>query len=191
MNEYKKLPMVALTNVDKMLQPAWAEPLGLNANASEILTDFRVTRPFMVEQSITIPTAKELMARAHVRLQLVIDPDEHFKGVITLADMLSVKVMQARERTGLEIHELSVVDVMTPRADLHGIDIHLFNHATIGDILVTMQSFGDQHLLVLDEAADCIRGIVSSSDIARALHEPVYIAERASTFSDIYQAVRG
>lgn len=191
MNEHRILPTAALTGVEEILQPALSETMGLTTCAREILTDFKVARPLMIEQSTPVAIAKELMTRAHVRLRLVIDREERFKGIITLADLVSVKVMRAQGRTGLGVNELSVADVMTHRKDLHGIDIRQFSHATIGDILVTMKTFGDQHVLVLDSEKSCICGLVSSSDIARALHETVYIPERATSFSDIYQAVRG
>jgi CBS-domain-containing membrane protein len=190
MEEHKRLPAESLTNVDQIQRPAPKSSVNAFSPAMELLTDFEISRPHMIEQSITVATAKGLMTSTHVRLNLVIDKDERFKGVVTLADLVSIKVMQAKEKTGLAMEELSVGEVMTRKDSLHAIDIRQFHHATIGDILLTMKSFGDQHVLVLDSARNSIRGIVSSSDIARALHESVYICERANSFADIYRAVR-
>jgi CBS domain-containing protein len=190
MEKHKILPTNPLTNIQKIQRPESKESLDLDSPAQEILTDFEVSRPLMIEQSVTIAAAKEMMSRAHVRLNLVIDKEEHFKGVVTAADLMSVKVIQARERTGLSVDDLTVDEVMTNKDSLHAIEIKQFQHATIGDILFTMKAFGDQHVLVLDSTRNCIRGIVSSSDIARVLHESVYISQRASSFADIYNAVR-
>jgi CBS domain containing-hemolysin-like protein len=99
--------------------------------------------------------------------------------------------MKAKASTGLAIDELTVGDVMTPKNSLHAIDIKQFSHASIGDLIETMKTFGEQHVLVVDSQQDCIRGIVSSSDIARCLHIPLLISERANSFSDVYLAVRG
>jgi len=126
-----------------------------------------------------------------VRLMLVIDSQESFKGVISLADLSSVKVMQSRAGTGLGVNELTIAELMTPRDALHAIDIQKVHRSSIGDIVATMRAFGDQHLLVLDSRHSRIRGIVSTTDISRRLHVSVDISERANSFSDIVRAVRG
>jgi CBS domain-containing protein len=191
MRDFRKLATTSVARINNILQPTADTDIDLSSSAMEILTDFRTARPLMIEQSTSVQVAKELMKRTHVRLKLVIDAQEHFKGVISLTDLVSIKVMKAKESTGLGIDELTVADVMTQKDALHAIDIRQFRQAKIGDILTTMQTFGDQHVLVVDNEANCICGIVSSSDIARSLHVPVYINERANSFSDIYHAVRG
>lgn len=190
MNDYKRLSTLSLADFVDIEQPENGLPHNAKSPATDVLTDFLRARPLMIEQSTSLETAREMMKRAHVRLKIVIDRDEHFKGLISLQDLLSVKVMQASERTGLSPAELTVEDVMTPRARLHAIDILQLQRASIGDLLLTMKSFGDQHVLVVDSTRRRIRGLVSSSDIARALHVPVDISERASSFAEIYSAVR-
>lgn len=191
MSEYKRLPTLPLSDIDTIQQPECETHIDMHSPARHVLTDFTRTRPFMIEQSTPLGTAREMMKRAHVRLKLVIDRDEQFRGLISFTDLLSVKVMQATEKSRLTPKELTVADVMTPRADLHAIDVQHFNHASIGDVLLTMKTYGDQHVLVVDDRKRCVCGIVSSSDIARALHVPVDISERACSFAQIYQAVRG
>lgn len=191
MNEHKRLPTLSLSMVEVIQRPESDRRIDLNSPAQEILTDFKYTQPFMIEQSTSLAIAREMMKRAHVRLKLVIDREERFRGLISLSDLLSVKVMQAAKKTGLGVDELTVADIMTSRSDLHAIDYRQIEHATIGDVLVTMKTFGDQHVLVVDSRKNCIRGIVSSSDIARTLQVAVDISERACSFAQIYQAVRG
>lgn len=190
MNKYKRLSTLTVTGFEDIERPEHEREHDPDSPATDVLTDFLLARPLMIEQSTPLSTAREMMKRAHVRLKLVIDRDENFKGLISLQDLLSVRVMQATERTGLNLAELTVADVMTPRARLHAIDIRDIQHAAIGDLLVTMKSFGDQHVLVVDSSRQRIRGIVSSSDIARTLHVPVDISERACSFAEIYEAVR-
>jgi CBS-domain-containing membrane protein len=190
MKEFKNLQTHGLQSIDQIQQPGEATNVDIYSSAMEILTDFSEQKPLMLEEQTSIEEAKAMMMRAHVRLKLVIDHEENFKGIITLADLVSIKVMRARERTGLALHDLVVGDIMTNKKSLRGIDIRELKHARIGDLLSTMQSVGEQHVLVVDSAKGCIRGVVSSSDIARRLHVPVFIAERANSFSDIYQAVR-
>lgn len=191
MKEFGRIPTESLSKINDILRPPSALTIDLYSSAQEVLTDFHLTQPLMIEQGTGIPAARELMKRSHVRLKLVIDSDEQFKGIISLADLMSVKVMRAREKTGLSLEELTVGDIMTPKSELHAIDSRQVRNASIGDLLYTMKSLGDQHVLVVDTDSCCISGIVSSSDIARRLHIPLYISERANSFSEIYQAVHG
>lgn len=144
MNKYKRLSTLTVTGFEDIERPEHEREHDPDSPATDVLTDFLLARPLMIEQSTPLSTAREMMKRAHVRLKLVIDRDENFKGLISLQDLLSVRVMQATERTGLNLAELTVADVMTPRARLHAIDIRDIQHAAIGDLLVTMKSFGDQ-----------------------------------------------
>jgi len=98
-------------------------------------------------------------------------------------------VTQAMDTTGLKREELTVSDVMTHKDTMQAIDFKDFSHARIGDIVSTMKRLGENHLLVVDSDEDTVRGIVSSSDIARRLHVSIYISERANSFSDIYNIV--
>jgi len=190
MNHYHKLATTALANIKSIDRPHQDEQLTLDSPAKEVLTDFRLRTPLMIEQSTPINDAIEMMNRSHVKQKLVIDAAESFCGVITLADLMSVKVARASEATGLTRKDLTVANVMTGRSSLHAIDIKALRSAKIGDILTTLKSFGDQHVLVIDLETDSVRGIISVTDIARALHDPVNINARANSFAEIVSAVR-
>jgi predicted transcriptional regulator len=190
-NEFKKVCTESLATIDEIQRPDSEENVDIYSPALEVMTDFSATRPLMIEQNTGILAAKELMQKIHVRLMLVIDSQESFKGVISLADLSSVKVMQSRAGTGLGVNELTVAELMTPRDALHAIDIQKVHRSNIGDIVSTMKAFGDQHMLVLDSRHSRIRGIISTTDISRRLHVSVDISERANSFSDIVRAVRG
>jgi len=189
MENFKNITTKNLMNIEKIRHPERHENIDLCSSALEIFTDFSQQQPFLLEQSVSIDAATELMKAAHVRLKLVIDNEEHFRGVISLADLLSVKVMKATDMTGLKRKDLTVADIMTHKDALHAIEMEEFRHARIGDVLQTMKHFGEQHVLVVDSVDLSIRGIVSSSDIVRSLHIPVRISERANSFSDIYKAI--
>ncbi len=191
MSSYHKLPTVALSSVVEIERPEHEATLNMDSPAREIFTDFLQQQPLLLEKSTPVDEAVELMKRTHVKLKLVIDSAEEFQGVISLADLQSVKVMKAAQAEGIARSELSVGKVMTPREKLHAIDTSTLLSANIGDLLTTMKDYGDQHVLVVDANKGKIRGLVSASDIARALHVPVKIAERANSFTEIYQAVKG
>lgn len=190
MNMYHKLGTVELANIELIDRPEQDETLDLNSPALEVFTDFTERTPLMLEQNTPIDEAVETMRRTHVKLKLVIDSAELFRGVISMADLLSVKVTRAAEATGLQRKDLTVAHVMSRRQDLHAIDLRAVKSARIGDILATMESFGDQHVLVIDRDRGSIRGIISATDIARGLHVPVTISGRANSFAEIVRAVK-
>lgn len=190
MSEFKHLKTVPLAAISRIEEPEVSVPVTVNSPETEVFTDFSVQQPFVLEHSNTIDEAEALMKKTHVRLKLVVEARDAFKGVVSLAGLLSVKVMQAVKRTGLERSELTVESLMTKKDGMLAIDITSLKAARIGDLLLTMQSFGDQHVLVVDGVGGSIRGLVSASDIARRLNVPVTISERAHSFAQIYQAVR-
>jgi len=189
MKEFKSITTTDLAHIEKIQHPDSHDNIDLYSPALEIFTDFNTQQPLLLEQSVGLDTATELMQKAHVRLKLVIDSEERFRGVISLADLLSVKVMKAADVTGLKREDLTVADIMTHKDALRAINIEEFRHARIGDILQTMKHFGEQHVLVVDSADQSIQGIISSSDIVRRLHVPVVISERANSFLEIYNTI--
>lgn len=190
MQTYKTLPTATLSDIGRIERPDRSRALTPDSPAMAVFTDFREQPPLLLEQSTPLEEAIELMKRTHEKLKLVIDSEETFRGLITLADLLSMKVMRASQATGLSRRELSVAEVMVPRSALHAVNYEDLAAARIGDLLSTMRDYGDRFVLVVDREARSIRGILSAGDIARGLHIPVQIGERANTFSDIYLAVR-
>lgn len=191
MPSFRKIRTLSTDSIMEIQQSADILIATLHSPAAEVFPDFTRQNPLMLEQTTTIADAREMMKRTHVKLKLVIDSNEAFQGVITLEDLMSAKVVQAMEKSGLSRFELMVKQVMTPRSALHAIDIRDFELASIGDIVATMQKYGDQHVLVVDMKRGSIRGIVSANDIARRMHVPIIINERANSFSDICRAVTG
>jgi CBS domain containing-hemolysin-like protein len=190
MTNFRKLKTTSLAEIVNIERPSRNTHATLDSPASEVFTDFTLQAPLMLEKSTTIEDAKALMAKTHVKLKLVIDSAESFLGVVTLADLVSVRVMRAMEKTGLRREDLTVADIMTPRKSMHAIDVVDIASAKIGDLLKTMEDFGDQHVLVVDAGHQQIRGLISATDIARCLHVPLQINERANSFSQIYETVR-
>ncbi|MFV8819052.1 CBS domain-containing protein [Haliea sp. E17] len=190
MINYKSLPTVSLKHVDRIERPDYSEPLTTESSALEVLLDFREQQPMMLESSTPLNEAIELMKRTHEKVKLVIDSEETFRGVISLADLLSVKVMKASQSTGMHHHELTVGDVMIPRNTLRAVEYTELCSARVGDLLSTMKNYGDRFVLVVDGKTNSLRGLIGSGAIARGLRIPILIGERANTFSDIYHAVR-
>jgi len=190
MREFKEIPTRPINDISGIQRPSGRSELTLYDSASEVFTDFEKQMPLMLEQSTNVDDAREIMKKSHVKLKLVIDSQESFRGLISLVDLMSSKVMRATEKTGLPRKDLTVANIMTPRSSLNAIEFKDFTSARIGDVLATMRKHGNQHVLVVDMHLRCLRGIVSVDDIARKMRVPIEISERANSFSDIYEAVK-
>jgi DeoR family transcriptional regulator, catabolite repression regulator len=186
---FKELRTISTAAIKQIEQPADHVTPSLNSRATEVFTDFTTQNPMMLEQNTSIDDAREIMKRTHVKFKMVIDVQETFRGVITLEDLMSAKVIREMENHSLRRHELTVAHVMTPRSALRAVDSRDFVTASIGDVLATMKKYGEMHLLVVDSERGSVRGIVSANTIARKMHVPVTISERANSFSDIYRAI--
>lgn len=177
------------TNIRDIQRPQNIVELDLHSPALEVFTDFKQQHPLMMEQNTSIDEAREIMRRTHIKMFLVIDAQESFRGVISLDDLVSEKVIKEMGVSKLRREELTVQFVMTPRNRLRAIDFQKFQLSSIGDVLARMKKYGEQHVVVVETHNASIRGIVSAYGIARRLHTPIVIDERAVLFSDIYKAV--
>ena len=177
------------TTIRDIQRPSTLSELTLQSPALEVLTDFTRQQPMILEQYTSIDDAQEIMRRTHTKMFLVIDAQESFRGLISLDDLVSEKVMTKMGVSRLRRDELTVEFVMTPRNRLHAIDCKIFQMATIGDVLARMQKYGEQHMIVVETRSESVRGVVSAHGIARRMHTPVVINERAVLFSDIYNAM--
>lgn len=189
MSVFTAIDPLFTTTIREIQRPSTLSELTLQSPAIEVLTDFTRQQPMILEQNTSIDDAREIMRRTHTKMFLVVDAEESFRGVISLDDLVSEKVMTRMGISQLRRNELTVEFVMTPRNRLHAIDFKVFQLATIGDVLARMHKYGEQHMIVVETRSESIRGIVSAHGIARRMHTPVVINERATLFSDIYKAM--
>ncbi|WP_372769452.1 hypothetical protein [Pseudoalteromonas sp.] len=77
---------------------------------------------------------------------------------------------------------------MLKKEDMRAINFSKIGNYTIGDVLTTLRNLGHQHILLID-TEHVLRGLISASDIARTLHIPISINEKAHTFKEIFDVV--
>jgi CBS domain-containing protein len=187
MEHFTAMKTVSLTNINDILRPIQSPPdIDLNSSAMLVFVDFELQQPFMLEQSTSVTEAAEIMRREHVRRKLVIDSEERLRGIVSMTDLISTKTMKAVNTTGLKQSELTVADVMVHKSSLQAISLEALQRASIGDALATMKEFGEEHLVVVENA--CVRGLVSNTDIARVLHKQVTIDERSHSVLEVFSA---
>ncbi|UTW11538.1 CBS domain-containing protein [Marinobacterium rhizophilum] len=190
MRTFRELKTLSLRDYSRLSSPGH-ESLSLESPASSIVTSFESTRPLALELDVGIHEALLMMKKAHVRSVLVMDSAEKFRGIISVSDLESRKVLSIAQSLGLRRDDLSIGDVMTPSSKLAGLSMQQLNGSSIGDILKTLQDVGSQHMLVVRPEDQQICGIISASDIARKLHIPVAITERATSFREIVAVLYG
>ncbi len=187
MRDYRLLKTHLLENVDALTYPENVEKLTLESPATSVFTDFSTHRPLVIESNTTIDQAQTFMEQTHVKLQLVVDPLSKFVGTLTLADLVGERVGRI-VGAGVRREDIAIKDVMTPRQQLLAIDFRELETARIGDVVATLRQEHNRHFLVLDHDTHLIRGIFSSSDLARRLHIPIDISN-APSFADICHVV--
>ncbi|WP_040916201.1 CBS domain-containing protein [Legionella tunisiensis] len=175
-----------VNKIDHLITPDEIFEITLDSPALDIFTDFKKTEPLVIEQSLDVVTAEDLMKKTHVKLKLVLE-DGEFVGTLAYSDLIGEKVM-SRVHHHTQRREIYVNEIMTPRNQLKAIDFNDVQRAKVKDIVETLKNEGSQHFLVIDNTLHHIRGIFSASDIARRLHIPINISS-VSTFMDIYKAL--
>ena len=91
---------------------------------------------------------------------------------------------------GTQRHEVLVNDLMISRSDLHAFDYNELQNSQVSDVVNALKNYRLRHCLVLDREHHHIRGVISSSDIARKLNLPIPLDIHAKTsFSEIFDVI--
>jgi CBS-domain-containing membrane protein len=164
----KQLKLHNLDQVRGIRQPANDPRVTPRSPATSIFTDFELHVPVTITASAKAVEVESLMQRAHVKLMLVLDTQDHFAGVISLADLSEQRLIRA-VANGVPRHEVDVEDLMQPRARLHALSYQDLRQATVQDVVYTLRDERAQHALVIDTETQELRGLVSAADVARRL----------------------
>lgn len=189
MDSYNRIPTISMANAAQFVDAAQPTQLNLDSPAAWVTTDFTRRAPLVIEEDVKIDDAMYMMKKAHVKAKLVVDAQNRFLGIVGLRDLQSHKVLMAATRRQVPREDVTVHDVMTDKSHLHGFNYNELEGATIGDVLFTLKELGEQHVLLLDKDHS-LRGMISAADIARALHIPLDIAQRAHSFAEVFQVLK-
>jgi len=185
----KNLNVFALATNDHLVQPEEFTDVQADSSALTILTDFRNHKPHMAYAQLEATEALEVMQAEDVKIKLVVDDSKEFIGVISQDDLSDHNLLLKQMEMQVKRDELLVQDLMHARLKIHAVEFAEFSKATVSDIVSTLKKSHQEYLLVVDQDAHHIRGIVSARDIASRLHVPIEIAKEL-TFVDIFSAVR-
>ena len=188
MTDFRVIETVPLGGVHAITNLKSAEQLTINSEAASVITDFSKKRPQLIEKDVLVDEALYMMKMGHVRSKLVIDHDENFLGVVSSSDLASYKVLHIAQLRNVSRNELTVENLMIEKGSLRAIEYDKITFYSIGDVLETLKNLGQQHVLLIDKEQQ-LRGLISATDIARALQVPININEKAHTFKEIFEVV--
>ena len=183
----KKLHLYPATNIVELAAPEEITSISLETPALEFFTDFKNTKPLVIESSASAIDVKNIMKKAHVKLNFVINEKDQLLGVISVDDLIDRLIVQ-KISEGFKREEISVADLMRPKKHLSALDFSELGRATISDVIEALKDSGQQHCLVVDRGTNKIRGIFSASDISRMLHLPIDIQDKSS-FYKVFSAI--
>jgi signal-transduction protein with cAMP-binding, CBS, and nucleotidyltransferase domain len=174
-------------------KPWQAPPVTIGSPALDVMTDLTLVRAATTHPSTSLRQAEQMMIYQGVRMLFVVADMPTFVGLITTTDLHGDRTMRIVNERQLRYDDLSVGDVMTELAMLDAIDYDAMRTAAVGNVVATLQRFGRNHLLVVEDATGTaprrVRGVISRSQIERQLGEPITITPIATSFSEIERAL--
>ena len=186
----KNLTVYTVDAIDHLVQPDEFDDVTPESSALTILTDFKEHRPHVVEAHITAVEAADLMHQENIKFKLVVDRHNEFVGLISIEDLSDQSILLTQVANGAGRDEVLVADLMHHRESIRAINYDEVKRSSVADIIYTLQRHGQQYYIVVDRDHHHIRGVVSSTEISRRLHAPVYV-ERQPSVADILSLARG
>lgn len=189
----------AVTPVALHSRPSIATPetliLDETSPALMVLTDFARTSPRTVDADQPVDQAHQMMVTGGVRLLLVVDPQGRCSGVLPAREVIGGRrITLAMQQFGVAREEVTAGMVQTPLDKTPTLTMETLTALSIGDLVRSLKSFGEQHLLVTEPTAtqgQRIRGVISAADIARVLGQGPVVLPEARSFADICRVVLG
>jgi CBS domain containing-hemolysin-like protein len=175
----KPLTLYNTESIDILVWPEDHQDITITTPALSVFTDLRQFKPLVINGDVKAIELEKLMKQAHVKLKFVLDQNKKFIGIIGLDDLQENKII-AKVSKYQPREELLVTDFMRPRSTLKAFDYEQLAKSTVGDVLETQKNNHQQHCLVIDRTRHEIRGLISASDVARALKVSVDMRDHVS-----------
>ena len=189
MREYSPLPLSRLAPAARLPETELLERVTLDDPAFSVLTDLTQVIPATIGPDRSIDHANAMMLERRVRLLFVVGGDRFVTGVVTATDLLGEKPMRFVQERGGTRSDVLVNDIMTPFERMDAIDMQDVAQMRVGHIVATLKSVRRQHLLAADEGGRRLRGLFSTSRIAKQLGVELTTSDIARTFAEIEAAL--
>ena len=196
LNSHKPLVPFGVTPVLTTPAPKQLTP---SSPAMSVLTDFTQVMPQSIAGDTPIDDAHLKMRHGGIRLLFVMDKHSHCIGVLTAKEVIGTRrINLAMQQRNLERSEVTAAMIMTPWEKLSAMPLEQLASLTIEDLVRSMASFTEQHLLITERKPNqelSIRGIISATDIQAVLGSqlkgelPATVMPMARSFADICQGI--
>lgn len=191
---YSPKPLIQLGATPLLAMPA-PKRLLPTSPALTVLTDFSQVAPQSVVADTPIDEAHLKMRYGGIRLLFVMDSHAHCIGVITSKEVIGTRrINLAMQQRNLTREEVTAGMIMTPWHKLSAMPMAQLASLTIEDLVMSMETFTDQHLLVTEQNDNQelrVRGLISASDIQSAVGKDINPVPMAKSFADICQVITG
>jgi CBS domain containing-hemolysin-like protein len=168
--------------------------LDADAPAVNVMTDLSMVAAVTIAPDSNLEEAEKCMIACGIRLLLVTNGNDEILGILTAKDLEGDRAMAQLSHGGLTRRELTVDDIMTPRHQIEVLEMNDMTRARVGDVVETLKRMGRQHALVIDRGRDgqqTVRGILSTTQIARQLGQPIDVTGVAHSMVGLVQTVAG
>ncbi len=195
MNRDAVLPTIRLEPGTALAQaePWSVEAVTVDSPALAVVTDLARVKAATTQPATLLRQAEQMMIYLGVRMLFVVTDMPSVEGLVTTTDLHGDRQVRAAHDRQLRWDELTVADVMTPFAELEAVPYETMRKACVGDVVATLQRWGRNHLLVVEQATPGtprrIRGVISRSQIERQLGRPIDVMPIATSFAEIERAL--
>ena len=193
MAKYEVLKTVVLSPGNTFLRSeALPELVYLDDPAFAVMCDFTNTKPRTIVADEPIDNALDEMKIHGVHQLLVQGEENNIIGVIGSEDILGelpIKILQERR---IKRSHILVKMIMIPIDDMVAIPMKSLEHAKVGNIIATLKNLNTHYVLVTNndngDDAQTIRGIFTTSQISRQLHQDIADAiAQSQSVSDLHK----
>ena len=174
---------------DHLVSPKEFFDVDLHSPALSVFTDFRKYEPVVVDGMMRAVDAALALRQSLPRLRLVVDKSGEFIGTVTQRELSEANLLR-RVAAGTARQDILVMDVMKHRHELRALWYDDLHHASVKDLIDTLNGNGESHCLVVEGETHNIRGLIAASDVERRLHVNLP-TDRPPTFSEIFAALHG
>ncbi len=159
--------------------------------AISVMTDLRIITPFQIGTGASLDEINSKMIACGVRLLFVHDQQGKLAGLVTSNDILGEKPLLFTTHHLCSRDDIEAKDMMTPISKLEGIPLTDIEKATVADVVEALRDSRRHHMLVLqkNEGRDCVRGIISVTQVGKQLGKEITPSHRANSFAQLNRAL--
>ncbi len=159
--------------------------------AISVMTDLKIIKPFQIEASASLSAINEKMIACGVRLLFVRNSQDELAGLVTSNDILGEKPLLFATNNSCSRNDIEAKDMMTPISKLEAIAFSDIEKATVADVVMALEDSRRHHLLVLQtkEGRNCVRGIISITQVSHQLGKEITPTQRANSFAELTRAL--